>query len=50
MSKSTITSNPITTYQWIWDKNKNPLDFGFRKLTPTENEYTIRLRAGISQL
>ena len=40
MSKSIITSNPITTYQWIWDKNKNPLDFGFRKLTPSENEYT----------
>ena len=37
--KTTITSNPITTYQWIWDKNKNPLDFGF-KLTPSENEYT----------
>lgn len=38
--KTTITSNPITTYKWIWDKNKNPLDFGFRKLSPTENEYT----------
>ena len=31
--KSTIIDNPITSYQWIWDKNKNPLDFGF-KLTP----------------
>ena len=40
MSKSIITSNPITSYQWIWDKNKNPPDFGFRKLTLTENEYT----------
>ena len=38
--KSIMTSNPITTYQWIWDKNKNPLDFGFRKLISTENEYT----------
>ena len=37
--KSTITSNPITTYKWIWDKNKNPFDFGF-KLTPSENVYT----------
>lgn len=40
MSKSIITSNPITNYQWIWDKSKNPLDFGFRKLTTSENEYT----------
>lgn len=40
MQKSTIIDNPITSYQWIWDKNKNPLDFGFRKLTPTENVYT----------
>ena len=37
--KSIIISNPIINYQWIWDKNKNPLDFGF-KLTPSENEYT----------
>ena len=40
MSKNTIISNPITNYKWIWDKNKNPLDFGFRKLTTSENEYT----------
>ena len=39
MQKSTIIDNPITSYQWIWDKNKNPLDFGF-KLTPSENVYT----------
>ena len=40
MGKSTIIDNPITSYKWIWDKNKNPLDFGFRKLTTSENEYT----------
>lgn len=39
MSKSIIASNPITGYKWIWDKNKNPLDFGF-KLSPSENKYT----------
>ena len=40
MSKSTIIDNPITSYKWIWDKNKDPLDFGFRKLVSSENEYT----------
>ena len=40
MQKSTIIDNPITSYKWIWDKNKNLLNFGFRKLTTSENEYT----------
>ena len=40
MGKSTIIENPITSYKWIWDKNKDPLDFGFRKLASSENEYT----------
>ena len=40
MSKSTIIDNPITSYKWIWDKNKDPLNFGFRKLASSENEYT----------
>lgn len=39
MRKSTIIDNPITSYKWIWDKNKDPLDFGFRKLALSENEY-----------
>lgn len=39
MKKNTIIRNPITSYQWIWDKNKDPLDFGF-KLRASENEYT----------
>ena len=46
MSKSTIIDNPITSYKWIWDKNKDPLDFGFRKLSPTENEYTKIIHFG----
>ena len=40
MCKSTIIDNPIISYKWIWDKNKNPLNFGFRKLASSENEYT----------
>lgn len=39
MKKDMIIRNPITSYKWIWDKNKNPLDFGF-KLRASENEYT----------
>lgn len=39
MKKDMIIRNPIINYKWIWDKNKNPLDFGF-KLKASENEYT----------
>lgn len=36
----TIIRNPITSYRWSWDKDKNPLDFGFKKSETSENEYT----------
>lgn len=39
MKKDIIICNPITSYKWVWDKNKDPLDFGF-KLRASENEYT----------
>lgn len=39
MKKDIIIRNPIISYKWVWDKNKNPLDFGF-KLRASENEYT----------
>ena len=40
MNKNIIIDNPIISYKWIQDKNKNLLDFGFRKLISLENEYT----------
>lgn len=39
MKKDMIIRNPIINYKWVWDKNKDPLDFGF-KLRASENEYT----------